>query len=87
MEEKKEKPAAAASGVNSGFLAFMSAQKDFEGSKKEDPKAKIRKEVEELVAVAKPGKSADQLLKAYNGREEELLRNLRKLKASKREIV
>ncbi len=44
----------------------------------------VEKEVEALVEATKPGKSAKELLVAYEGREEELVKNLQKLKDSKR---
>jgi len=46
-----------------------------------------RRMVEALVAETNPGKSADDLLKAYEGREEELVTHLKKLKKSKRNVV
>ena len=38
-------------------------------------------EIKALVERTKPGKAADELLAAYAGREEELARHLRKMKA------
>merc|ERR1712232_1099156 len=64
--------------------------------KKETPAAPINKGddkdatkslVASLVAETNPGKSADDLLAAYAGREEELVAHLKKLKASKRKVV
>lgn len=50
-------------------------------------KASIEEEVAALVEATKPGKSATELLTAYEGREEELVSNLKKLKASKRNLA
>lgn len=44
-------------------------------------KAAVRAEVEALVNATNPGKSADELLKAYEGKEDELVKNLKKMKA------
>ena len=52
-----------------------------------DPKASVRDQVRQLVEDTKPGKSADELLEAYEGREEELVAHLKKLKSSKRDVV
>lgn len=49
-------------------------------------KAAVRAEVAALVEKTKPGKSAEDLLAAYEGREEELVAFLKKLQKSKREI-
>merc|ERR1712127_925271 len=46
--------------------------------------AVTRRMVQSLVVETNPGKSADDLLKAYKGREQELVNHLSKLKASKR---
>jgi len=46
-----------------------------------------RKMVQALVAETNPGKNADDLLKAYEGREEELVTHLKKLKKSKPNVV
>jgi len=52
-----------------------------------DDGAAMRRMVESLVAETRPGKSADDLLRAYEGREEELVAHLKKLKKSKRNLA
>ena len=48
----------------------------------EKMKAKQTKaEIKSLVSSTNPGKSSKELLEAYDGREDELLRNLQKMKA------
>lgn len=46
-----------------------------------EAKAAVIAEVTSLVEATNPGKSAEEMLAAYNGKEEELLKNLRKMKA------
>ncbi|KAL3758420.1 hypothetical protein ACHAWU_006080 [Discostella pseudostelligera] len=48
--------------------------------------AQVRAEVEELVQATNTVKSADELLAAYEGREQELISHLKKLKASNRDL-
>eukprot|EP00579_Thalassiosira_antarctica_P033098 CAMPEP_0201994884 /NCGR_PEP_ID=MMETSP0905-20130828/2567_1 /ASSEMBLY_ACC=CAM_ASM_000554 /TAXON_ID=420261 /ORGANISM="Thalassiosira antarctica, Strain CCMP982" /LENGTH=1215 /DNA_ID=CAMNT_0048549931 /DNA_START=312 /DNA_END=3959 /DNA_ORIENTATION=- len=50
-------------------------------------KASLHKEVTSLVASTNPGKSAEELLAAFEGREEELVAHLTKLKKSSRNLV
>ena len=76
-------PAGSASGVNSDFLSFMAASK----ARESDGKAKQKDEIKKLVEDTNPGKSAEELLAAYDGREGELVSHLKKLKKSKRDIV
>ena len=45
----------------------------------------VKDEIESLVKDTNPGRSSDEMLKAYEGREEDLLKNLQKLKASQQE--
>eukprot|EP00578_Thalassiosira_sp_NH16_P004303 CAMPEP_0181130878 /NCGR_PEP_ID=MMETSP1071-20121207/30107_1 /TAXON_ID=35127 /ORGANISM="Thalassiosira sp., Strain NH16" /LENGTH=1153 /DNA_ID=CAMNT_0023216995 /DNA_START=242 /DNA_END=3703 /DNA_ORIENTATION=- len=49
-------------------------------------RAAIQDEVAELVALTNPGKNAEELLTAYEGREQELITHLKKLKTSKRNL-
>jgi len=50
-------------------------------------KASLRQEVTSLVASTNPGKSAEELLAAFEGREEELVAHLTKLKKSSRNLA
>jgi len=50
-------------------------------SKEDDDKAAIKAEITALVEATNPGKSAEDMLAAYVGKEEELLKNLQKMKA------
>lgn len=52
----------------------------------EEEKQAIRAEVEALVAETKSPKSADDLLTAFAGQEQNLIKNLKKLKAKQDEI-
>ena len=45
----------------------------------------VKDEIESLVKDTNPGRSSDEMLKAYEGREEDLLKNLQKLKASQQD--
>ena len=55
----------------------------------DDDKEAIRNEISSLVEETSPGKSAEELLIAYEGRESELVAHLKKLKksTSKKDIV
>jgi len=46
-----------------------------------DDKADVKAEIRTLVDATNPGKRADDMLASYEGREEDLLKNLRKMKA------
>ena len=45
----------------------------------------VKDEIKSLVKDTNPGRSSDEMLKAYEGREEDLLKNLQKLKASQQD--
>ena len=49
----------------------------------DDDKEAIRNEISSLVEETSPGKSAEELLIAYEGRESELVAHLKKLRKSK----
>lgn len=74
--EKKMAPAASSSArfVDSELAARMEQNKE---------KESLHDEVVQLVEATKPGKSADDLLRAYKGRERDLIHSLRKLKSVK----
>ena len=74
--EKKMAPAASSSArfVDSELAARMEQNKE---------KESLHDDVVQLVEATKPGKSADELLRAYKGRERDLIHSLRKLKSVK----
>mmetsp|Transcript_1308 Transcript_1308/g.1741 ORF Transcript_1308/g.1741 Transcript_1308/m.1741 type:complete len:203 (+) Transcript_1308:3-611(+) len=61
----------------------LKASKAKASSREVSPVAAVRDEITQLVAKTNPGKSASDLLAAYEGREQELLSHLRKLQSSK----
>ena len=68
-------------------LRKMKSKQERASAKASDSKAAVRAEVESLVQDTNPGKTAAELLSAYEGREEELVAHLKKLKSSKRDVV
>lgn len=72
-----ENKAKAVENVDLGALADEMAA----GVDADIKKASLRKEVKSLVAETNPGKTAEELLEAYEGKEEELVKHLQKLKA------
>lgn len=66
-------------------LTKMKSKQDMKASSSSDDKQKAL--VRTLVKETNPGKSADDLLKAYAGREDELVAHLSKLKKSTRNIA
>ena len=74
--EKKKTPTASSSTrfVDAELATRMEQNKE---------KESLHDEVVQLVEATKPGKSADELLRAYKGRERDLIHSLKKLKSVK----
>merc|ERR1711957_664989 len=73
---------AAYDGKEDELIKNLSKMKDKQEKNKANSQASLQDQVRSLVAETSPGKSADDLLAAYVGREGELIKHLSKLKTS-----
>jgi len=67
-------------GKEDDLIKNLTKMKDKQTDKEDEAKAAKRASITALVAETSPGKSAEELLAAYDGREDELIKNLTKMK-------